>query len=127
MSALCPASPAPPGGLYVPADGRCRGLIFVCHERYGLVQHTLDLAQRFANDGYVAIAPDWFRDLAASLAALRAYPTGRRFPAASRSAYAACCCFARSAGSAFRRARPLPPRVAPRSGLLAQGPGKVVN
>lgn len=28
------------------------------HERYGLVQHTLDLAAKFASYGYVAIAPD---------------------------------------------------------------------
>src|SRR5437867_11244992 len=28
------------------------------HERYGLVQHTLDLAAKFASHGYVAIAPD---------------------------------------------------------------------
>ena len=30
------------------------------HERYGLVQHTLDLAQRLAEDGHVALAPDLF-------------------------------------------------------------------
>jgi carboxymethylenebutenolidase len=48
------------GGVYAPADGRRRGLILVCHERYGLVQHTLDLAQRFSDEGYVAIAPDFF-------------------------------------------------------------------
>src|SRR4051794_27615536 len=28
------------------------------HERYGLVQHTLDLAAKFASYGYVCIAPD---------------------------------------------------------------------
>src|SRR5437016_198874 len=28
------------------------------HERYGLVQHTLDLAAKFASYGYAAIAPD---------------------------------------------------------------------
>ena len=28
------------------------------HERYGLVQHTLDLTAKFASYGYVAIAPD---------------------------------------------------------------------
>src|SRR5205807_1127467 len=28
--------------------------------RYGLVQHTRDLAQQFARDGYVCIAPDFF-------------------------------------------------------------------
>jgi carboxymethylenebutenolidase len=30
------------------------------HERYGLVQHTKDLAARFARDGFVCIAPDFF-------------------------------------------------------------------
>src|SRR4051812_13541136 len=30
------------------------------HERYGLVKHTLDLAAKFARDGYVCVAPDLF-------------------------------------------------------------------
>jgi carboxymethylenebutenolidase len=30
------------------------------HERYGLVQHTLDLAARFARDGLVCLAPDLY-------------------------------------------------------------------
>ncbi len=30
------------------------------HERYGLVRHTLDLAAKFAADGYACIAPDMF-------------------------------------------------------------------
>ena len=34
--------------------------IVLIHERYGLVQHTLDLAVRFAHDGFVCIAPDCF-------------------------------------------------------------------
>ena len=34
------------------------GAVILGHERYGLVQHTLDLAARFAAYGYVAIAPD---------------------------------------------------------------------
>jgi carboxymethylenebutenolidase len=34
--------------------------IVLMHERYGLVQHTKDLADRFARDGYVCIAPDSF-------------------------------------------------------------------
>src|SRR5437762_9089177 len=32
--------------------------VILGHERYGLVQHTLDLAAKFATYGYVAIAPD---------------------------------------------------------------------
>lgn len=34
--------------------------IVLVHERYGLVQHTKDLAARFAWDGYVCIAPNCF-------------------------------------------------------------------
>ncbi len=34
------------------------GAVILGHERYGLVQHTLDLAAKFATYGYVAIAPD---------------------------------------------------------------------
>ena len=30
------------------------------HERYGLVQHTLDLTAKFAAHGYIALAPDMF-------------------------------------------------------------------
>jgi carboxymethylenebutenolidase len=34
--------------------------VMVLHERYGLVQHTLDLARRLAEAGYVGFAPDLF-------------------------------------------------------------------
>jgi carboxymethylenebutenolidase len=34
--------------------------MILSHERYGLVQHTLDLAAKFARYGYVGIAPDLF-------------------------------------------------------------------
>jgi carboxymethylenebutenolidase len=34
------------------------GGVILGHERYGLVQHTLDLAATFASYGYVCIAPD---------------------------------------------------------------------
>lgn len=34
--------------------------VIVCHERYGLVQHTLDVAAKFASYGYVGIAPDMY-------------------------------------------------------------------
>ncbi|HZS02527.1 MAG TPA: dienelactone hydrolase family protein [Chloroflexota bacterium] len=36
------------------------GAVVLGHERYGLVQHTLDLTAKFAAHGYVAIAPDMF-------------------------------------------------------------------
>src|SRR5262245_25838937 len=34
------------------------GAVVLGHERYGLVQHTLDLTAKFASYGYVAVAPD---------------------------------------------------------------------
>ena len=48
------------GFLYLPVGGAPAGAVIVLHERYGLVQHTLDLAQRLAQDGYVALAPNLF-------------------------------------------------------------------
>jgi carboxymethylenebutenolidase len=48
------------GRLYLPAGDARAGAVIILHERYGLVQHTLDLAQRLARDGYVALAPDLF-------------------------------------------------------------------
>src|SRR3989442_6929014 len=48
------------GQLYLPRDAAPAGAVVILHERYGLVQHTLDLAQRLAGDGYVALAPDLF-------------------------------------------------------------------
>ena len=47
------ATPAGGGAGKIPA-------IVLMHERYGLVQHTKDLAARFADDGFVCIAPDFF-------------------------------------------------------------------
>ena len=44
---------APDGAAKAPA-------VIVVHERYGLVRHTCDLAERFARDGFVAIAPDLY-------------------------------------------------------------------
>jgi carboxymethylenebutenolidase len=43
----------PPGAGKVPA-------VVLMHERYGLVRHTCDLAERLARDGFIAIAPDFF-------------------------------------------------------------------
>jgi carboxymethylenebutenolidase len=36
--------------------------VLVLHERYGLVQHTIDLADKLADAGYLAAAPDLFFD-----------------------------------------------------------------
>lgn len=50
-----PARIAMPARMDRPAPG-----IVLMHERYGLVQHTLDLGARFAAEGYVCITPDCF-------------------------------------------------------------------
>ncbi|HYM18574.1 MAG TPA: dienelactone hydrolase family protein [Micropepsaceae bacterium] len=53
-----------PGGM--PAflarpDGRGPFPVFVLmHERYGLVRHAMDLARRAAEDGFLALAPNFF-------------------------------------------------------------------
>ena len=49
-----------PAFLAVPAKQEKAAAIILMHERYGLVQHTKDLAMRFARDGFVCIAPDFF-------------------------------------------------------------------
>ncbi len=46
--------------LFLPDDPRPVPAVMILHERYGLVQHTLDLAARLARDGYVALAPNLF-------------------------------------------------------------------
>jgi carboxymethylenebutenolidase len=46
--------------LFVPDKPGKTGAVAILHERYGLVKHTIDLAEKFAHDGYVAIAPDLF-------------------------------------------------------------------
>ena len=40
--------------------GTPRGALIVVHEVWGLVPHTKDVADRFAAEGYVALAPDLF-------------------------------------------------------------------
>ena len=49
-----------PAFLAVPAASGRLPAVVLMHERYGLVPHTCDLAQRFARDGFVCIAPDFF-------------------------------------------------------------------
>ena len=46
--------------LFRPATEGARPAVIILHERYGLVQHTLDLAAMLAGDGYIALAPDLF-------------------------------------------------------------------
>jgi dienelactone hydrolase len=49
-----------PAFLAVPATDAKAPAVVLMHERYGLVRHTRDLAERFARDGFVCIAPDFF-------------------------------------------------------------------
>ncbi len=47
--------------LAVPDRGNAPfGAVILGHERYGLLQHTLDLCAKFAAYGFVAVAPDLF-------------------------------------------------------------------
>lgn len=55
---VCPGGM--PAFLAVPEQTTKAPAVVVVHERYGLVKHTCDLAERFAHDGYVAIAPDLY-------------------------------------------------------------------
>lgn len=49
-----------PAFLAAPAGGAKTGAVVLMHERYGLVKHTRDLAERFAREGFVCLAPDFF-------------------------------------------------------------------
>jgi carboxymethylenebutenolidase len=49
-----------PAFLAMPMARENLPAIVLMHERYGLVQHTRNLAQRLARDGFVCIAPDFF-------------------------------------------------------------------
>src|SRR5262249_40101450 len=53
-----------PGGMpaflaHPVADGRYP-VVVLMHERYGLVQHTRDVAARCAGDGFLVLAPNFF-------------------------------------------------------------------
>src|SRR4030095_9013181 len=49
-----------PAFLALPAAPGPHPVMVVLHERYGLVDHTRDVAMRFATHGQVAIAPNLF-------------------------------------------------------------------
>ncbi len=49
-----------PAHVVFPAGAQGLPVVVLMHERYGLVEHTKDLARRCAADGYVVIAPDFF-------------------------------------------------------------------
>jgi len=48
------------GFLGKPGGGGKQPAVIHLHERYGIVQHTTDLAQKFVDAGYVTIVPDLF-------------------------------------------------------------------
>jgi carboxymethylenebutenolidase len=49
-----------PAFVAVPEHDAKAPVVMVMHERYGFVRHTRDLAERFARDGFVAMAPDFY-------------------------------------------------------------------
>src|SRR5688572_24147167 len=48
------------GFLGKPSGSGTRPAVIHLHERYGIVQHTTDLAEQFVEAGYVTIVPDLF-------------------------------------------------------------------
>src|SRR5919108_5086349 len=48
------------GFLGKPAGSGKRPAVIHLHERYGIVQHTTDLGQKFVEAGYVTVVPDLF-------------------------------------------------------------------
>lgn len=48
------------GFLGIPAGTGKKPVVIHLHERYGIVQHTTDLGQKFVDAGYVTIVPDFF-------------------------------------------------------------------
>jgi carboxymethylenebutenolidase len=49
-----------PARITKPKSGGPFPVVVIMHERYGLVQHTLDLAQRCARDGFLVVSPNFF-------------------------------------------------------------------
>jgi carboxymethylenebutenolidase len=53
-----------PGYLCLPVGSDKAPVVITMHERYGYVKHPRDVAERFAREGFVALAPNMFyRDL----------------------------------------------------------------
>jgi carboxymethylenebutenolidase len=46
--------------LGLPAGSGKKPVVIHLHERYGIVQHTTDLGQKFVDAGYMTIVPDFF-------------------------------------------------------------------
>ncbi|MFN2223973.1 MAG: dienelactone hydrolase family protein [Chloroflexota bacterium] len=54
-----------PAYLAQPADGQSHPALIVIQEWWGLVPHIKDVAERFAREGYIALAPDLYHGQAA--------------------------------------------------------------
>jgi carboxymethylenebutenolidase len=54
------------GYLARPADGEPRAAVIVIQEWWGLDEHIQDLTRRFANEGFVALAPDLYKGAVAT-------------------------------------------------------------
>ena len=48
------------GFLGIPAGSGRKPVVIHLHERYGIVEHTTDLGEKFVDAGYVTIVPDFF-------------------------------------------------------------------
>ena len=48
------------GFLGIPDGSGKKPVVIHLHERYGIVEHTTDLGQKFVDAGYVTIVPDFF-------------------------------------------------------------------
>ncbi|MUK03060.1 dienelactone hydrolase family protein [Vibrio cholerae] len=64
MTALqdIPTPHGPLSSYVVRPEGPVRGGLVLIHEVWGLVGHTRDVADRFAREGYVVVAPDLLAD-----------------------------------------------------------------
>ena len=62
---LTPLGPRSWGYVALPpsSPASARPILIQCHERYGVVQHTVELADRFAAAGLVTVAPDFYADV----------------------------------------------------------------
>lgn len=60
------------GFLGIPAGSGKRPVVIHLHERYGIVEHTTDLGQKFVDAGYVTIVPDFFSRFTGDRGALAA-------------------------------------------------------
>ena len=58
------------GFLGIPGGSGKKPVVIHLHERYGIVEHTTDLGQKFVDAGYVTIVPDFFSRFTRDRAAL---------------------------------------------------------